>query len=113
MLAVYETIDLGLVSLLKGASSGPNEPLLDLLQANYPVFVSDPVHPDTIYLYHAFGVHALDLAPALEPLAEALRSAGEDNIGERLIHTALEGKHTLGVQSIVSTFSSYQKLVIL
>ncbi|KAJ8086450.1 hypothetical protein PM082_005273 [Marasmius tenuissimus] len=69
MLAVYESIDLGLVSLLNSLSSStPNRPNLDLLQGNHPVLIPDPVHLDTLYVYHAFGVHALNLQPILRNL---------------------------------------------
>ena len=47
MLAVYETIDLGLVSSLRQVSTPPtSKPLLDLLSASLPVFVLDPLHDD-------------------------------------------------------------------
>ncbi|KAG2369934.1 hypothetical protein BDR07DRAFT_1387385 [Suillus spraguei] len=59
MLAVYECIDLGLISMLKQTSPlSSGTPALDLLQANRPILLMDPIHDDTVYVYHAFGVHS-------------------------------------------------------
>ncbi|KAG6880302.1 hypothetical protein C0992_000079 [Termitomyces sp. T32_za158] len=75
MLAVYETIDLGLVSTLSQISIAPGQtPLSDLLQGNHPVFLLDPIHTEAFYVYHAFGVHGLNIGPVLRSLAAALHN---------------------------------------
>ncbi|KAG7449333.1 uncharacterized protein BT62DRAFT_945513 [Guyanagaster necrorhizus] len=103
MLAVYETIDLGLVSNLWPLSPQ----LLDLLQANHPVFVVDPIYDDTIYVYHAFGVHALHLQPVLQSLASALRANDDD--ADSTLAEALQQSTITNVQPILSTFSVEKK----
>ncbi|THH13916.1 hypothetical protein EW146_g6350 [Bondarzewia mesenterica] len=95
MLAVYESIDLGLVSSLSGLQ------LLDLLQGNHPVFHADPIYDDTVYLYHAFGVHALHLDKLLYSLATALRGEGLDSS----LAASLDSQEQTEVQPIVTTFS--------
>ncbi|KAJ7283796.1 hypothetical protein C8J57DRAFT_1171692 [Mycena rebaudengoi] len=99
MLAVYESIDLGLVAMLRGVSAG----LLDLVSGNYPGFLADPIHDDTIYVYHAFGVHTLHLGPMLQSLAVALK-AGDDDAGTAL-SAALQKSSGTTVMPILTTFS--------
>jgi nucleoporin NUP82 len=73
MLTVYETIDLGIVSTLRSLiPKGPTNPL-DLLQSNSPAFFRDPIQDETVYIYHAFGVHALSFERLLAVLSTALR----------------------------------------
>ncbi|KAH6915231.1 hypothetical protein BKA70DRAFT_570030 [Coprinopsis sp. MPI-PUGE-AT-0042] len=103
MLAVYESIDLGLVSSLKQLSQNPNEPLLDLLQGNHPVFLADPIHDNIVYVYHAFGVHILDISSVLENLAQALRI--DDDEAESSLTSTLEQSAQTLVQPILATFS--------
>lgn len=110
MVAVYETIDLGLVSMLsemetsESASwlgkhqTGPS--LLALLHLNHPVFASDPIYNDTVYLYHAFGVHALDMSRWLQPLAGSLHH----DVGEQ-VHILVKEAAGTEVTSIMDTFS--------
>ena len=104
MLAVYETIDFGLVSTLKDLSTIPPNfaPLLDLLHGNHPTFLLDPLHDDTVYVYHAFGVHALDVAPVLQSLTSALRTDDED---DSVLKAGLEKSVMTNVQPILNTFS--------
>ncbi|KAF8665610.1 hypothetical protein AX16_000066 [Volvariella volvacea WC 439] len=102
MLAVYESIDLGILKNLNTVSSTKAEPpITDLLQGNHPVFIPDPIYDDTIYLYHAFGVHLLHLGPVLQNLADALRA--EDN--SAALDSALKTSATTTVRPILSTFS--------
>ena len=101
MLAVYETIDLGLVSTLSRISGSPSDPpLLDLLQGNHPVFVTDPIHDDTVYVYHAFGVHTLDIGPVLQSLAMALRTEDDTSLDVKVQSSAGTSVHP-----ILTTFS--------
>ncbi|KAF9008902.1 hypothetical protein BDQ17DRAFT_1349165 [Cyathus striatus] len=101
MLAVYETIDLGLVSTLSRISSTPNQPpVLNLLRANHPVFSLDPIHDDTLYLYHAFGVHTLCIRSLLQTLAVALKADEEEEL-----KSAVEQSSGTIVRAILTTFS--------
>jgi nucleoporin NUP82 len=108
MLAVYETIDLGLVSALSRISASQSGPsALDLLEANHPLLLVDPIHDDTIYVYHAFGVHALHLGSVLQGLADALRA--EDDEEGTLLTTALKKSCNTTVQPILTTLSVERK----
>ncbi|KAF8974369.1 hypothetical protein BDZ97DRAFT_1900053 [Flammula alnicola] len=107
MLAVYETIDLGLITMLNQVTVDPTSTsLLELLHGNHPVFLLDPLHDDMVYVYHAFGVHALDISPVLQNLAAALREEDED---ESVLQKALEKSTMTNVQPIISTFSVERK----
>lgn len=104
MLAVYETIDLGFITNLnKVSSTSSDSSLLDLLEGNHPVFLRDPIQDETVYVYHAFGVHALQLGGVLQALGAALRD--DDNEGEEELTKAVEESEGTTVLSIVSTFS--------
>lgn len=99
MFAVYETVDLGIVSML-----GKIDPsLLDILQGNHPVFVPDPIHGDSLYLYHAFGVQVLNFRALLEGLTVALQDECDDKDGA--LQEELEKGQGNKVTSILSTFS--------
>ena len=107
MLAVYETIDFGLVSTLNDLPTVPSTtPLLDLLSNNHPTFLLDPLHDDTVYVYHAFGVHVLDVAPVLQSLTSALRTDDED---ESVLKAGLQQSVMSNVQPILSTFSAERR----
>jgi len=103
MLAVYETIDLGLIDIL----STTQPPSLNLLQGNHPVFLPDPIHGDTVYVYHGFGVHAIHLYKMLHNLSDALHSisSGTDDA----LYTALHSPVSTEVQPIVTSFSVERK----
>lgn len=110
MLAVYETIDLGLVSSLRPMSRpSADSSIMDLLHGNHPVFHTDPIHDDTVYVYHAFGVHALYLGPMLHTLAAALRTANDTEGAE--LTGALRSCGGTNVQPVLSTFSVERKYV--
>jgi nucleoporin NUP82 len=111
MVAVYETIDLGMVSML--SRPAPSEPsswlgqqqtkssdLLELLHANHPVFASDPIYNDTVYLYHTFGVHSLNMSHWLQPLASSLSGHVDEEVG-RLVKEARGTE----VTSLMDSFS--------
>ncbi|KAI6047305.1 hypothetical protein EDC04DRAFT_2622716 [Pisolithus marmoratus] len=100
MFAVYESIDLGLVSTLEESSTEQN--ILDLLQANHPVLYGDPMHDDRVYVAHAFGVHALDFGELLQCLSAALRTDDEEGL---LLLRALEKSTATRVTAILNTFS--------
>ncbi|KZV77417.1 hypothetical protein PENSPDRAFT_672792 [Peniophora sp. CONT] len=94
MLAVYETVDLGLLDLL-----ATQPPSVNLLEANHPVIFPDPIHDDTVYVYHAFGTHSLNFERILK-IGDALR--GDDDAS---LLDALEQRPSTDVRHIVSTFS--------
>ena len=68
-LAVYETIDLGLLPSIESSASA-----LDV----DPTVVVDPLYEDTLYVYHAFGVHCIVLRRWMDALSEALAVKDED-----------------------------------
>ncbi len=108
MLAVYETIDLGILSSIKTVSTAPQEPeLMNILQANHPVFLLDPIHGDTVYVYHAFGVHVLQIEPVLQHLAVALRREDDD----AALDSALQNPVETLVRPLLTTFSVERKCV--
>ncbi|EMD40644.1 hypothetical protein CERSUDRAFT_148888 [Gelatoporia subvermispora B] len=101
MLAVYEIIDLGVVSTLKKITTRQSEPsLLGLLSGNYPVFLPDPIQDDTVYVHHAFGVHALQLAPLIDFTKTASRLQDSATSASTLKNSA-----GTNVFPLVSTFS--------
>jgi nucleoporin NUP82 len=99
MLAVYETIDLGLIEAL----STTHPPSLNLIPGNYPAFLPDPIHGDTVYVYHGFGVHAIHLYKVLRALGDALHSISSG--AENALLAAFRSPASAEVQSIVTTFS--------
>jgi nucleoporin NUP82 len=103
MLAVYESIDLGLVSALGQRSSHSRSILLDLLQGNHPVFLLDPIHEDAVYVYHAFGVHALHLGPLLQSLAAGLREVEDD--GGTSLNAAIQRAGGSSVKPLLNSYS--------
>jgi nucleoporin NUP82 len=103
MLAVYETIDLGLIEAL--SATQPSS--LDLVRGNSPVFLPDPIHGNTVYVYHAFGVHAIHLHRMLRTFSSALHSIS--GRAEDALLTALRNPTSAEVQHIVSTFSVERK----
>lgn len=105
VLAVYETIDLGTVSMLKKTSSTSSSQALDLLRGSHPVFLRDPVQDETVYIYHAFGVHALHLTPLLHALTTALRDDGSNDADDEQLRIALENASSTLVQPMLTTFS--------
>ncbi|RPD67026.1 hypothetical protein L226DRAFT_529416 [Lentinus tigrinus ALCF2SS1-7] len=110
MLAVYESIDLGIVSSLTKASSRRGESLLNLIQGNHPVFQLDPIHDDTLYVYHAFGVHVLNLRALLRSLAAVLRDGNDSEAGSSSgLEASLETVKSTEVQPILLTFSVEQQ----
>ncbi|KAG2152099.1 hypothetical protein BD769DRAFT_1403131 [Suillus cothurnatus] len=103
MLAVYECIDLGLISMLKQTSPlSSGTPILDLLQANHPVLLMDPIHDDTVYVYHAFGVHVLDFGDLLQCLTSGLRADDDDGVA---LNQALQKSAGTHVVPLLNTYS--------
>lgn len=105
MFAVYETVDLGVVSMLNKIDPS----LLDILQGNHPVFVPDPIHADSLYLYHAFGVQVLNFRALLEGLATALQDESDDKDGT--LQEELKKEQGVEATQILSTFSVERRWV--
>lgn len=109
MLAVYESIDLGLISMLSNPSAVSSEDnILELLQANHPLLLRDPIHDNRVYVSHAFGVHALEFGELLQCLATALRTDDEEATSLR---RALEKSPVTHVTAMLNTFSIQRKWV--
>ena len=113
MLATYESIDLGTVTTLKKASTSlRGQTLLDLIQGNHPVFQLDPIHEDTLYVYHAFGVHALQLRSLLKSLASVLRDGNDSEANSSSgLEAGLENVKNTEVLPVLLTFSVEQQYV--
>ena len=105
VLSTYETIDLALKDkLLEGTPNAGEPSLLDLLKADHPVFLQDPIHDDTVYVYHAFGVDALNLAPLFHNLVSAV----QDNVAnenDEALSSAVENAGATIVEPVLTTFS--------
>ena len=112
MLAVYESIDLGIVSSLRKSSAPRGQSLLDLIQGNHPSFLLDPIHDDNAFVHHAFGVHALNVGGLLKSLAGVLRDSNDSevNCGSGM-EVGLESVKSTDVQPVLSTFSTEHKFV--
>jgi len=76
---------------------------LNLIQSNYPVFLPDPIHGDTVYVYHSFGVHAIYLNKMLRVLSNALHSVSSG--ASNALLAAFRSPAPAEVQPIVTTFS--------
>ena len=116
MLAVYETIDLGLTSSLSRISDLTTDSSgMNLLRGNHPIFHTDPIHDDTVYVSHAFGVHALYMGPMLQILTVALRTAIRDtevsDTDDAELTGALLKCGGTNVQPILTTFSVERRCV--
>jgi nucleoporin NUP82 len=110
MFAVYEAIDLGLISRLSCLSAPDSKaPLLDLLKDSYPVFFSDPIHDDVVYVSHMCGVHSLHFRPMLQSLAAAMHV--EDEEDRETPVSALENAVGATVKPLMDTFIAEQSFV--
>jgi len=101
MLVVYECIDLGLISMLKQTSSlSSGTPILDLLQANHPVLLMDPIHDDTVYVH--FGVHVLDFGDLPQCITSGLHADDDDGVA---LNQALQKSAGTHVVPLLNTYS--------
>ena len=71
MLAVFETVDLGLVSTISSDATPKTTPW-DIIRHNQPTFTLDPIYPDTVYVSHALGVHCIVMRSWLQSVSRAL-----------------------------------------
>ncbi|KAG1796162.1 uncharacterized protein BJ212DRAFT_1306368 [Suillus subaureus] len=77
-------------------------PIFDLLQANHPVLLMDPIHDNTVYVYHAFGVHVLNFGDLLQCFTGRLHT--DDNNGVAL-NQALQKWAGMHVVPLLNTYS--------
>lgn len=102
-LAVYETIDLGLSSVLEKAGRDVGEEL----EENYPTFGKDSLYGDTVYVYHSLGAHCLLLSTSLDGLSDLTHDEASDDEGlQREVEKTLAGQDSTSVLWILSTLSS-------
>jgi nucleoporin NUP82 len=99
IMAIYETIDLGLASILDESK------VEETLNDNWMTMVKDPLYVDTIYIYHALGTHCLILSKWLESIINLMTSVEEDQL--ELGEGAEEGQFQIeverGLKSIAAT----------
>ncbi|KIY49501.1 hypothetical protein FISHEDRAFT_65459 [Fistulina hepatica ATCC 64428] len=100
MLAVYESIDLGLTAYLQGLSS--TAALWDMLSTNHPIFCQDPINPSVVYVAHTIGVHRLDLGPVFHSFIEGLNREDDDDAE---LMSVLDHPANTKVLPVLSTFS--------
>ena len=78
--------------------------LTELLQGNHPILHQDPIYDDTVYIYHAFGAHSINVGPFLNALGMALKEENEAKLSE-----ALDSAGKTSVKALLQTFNSHQK----
>ncbi len=61
VLTVFETIDLAFPTTAEGG-------MTNVLDHSYPILRLDPIHDDTLYVYHPFGVHLVDLGQVVRSI---------------------------------------------
>jgi nucleoporin NUP82 len=83
-LAVYESIDLGLLPELKNAPghSGSIESRYTVLVNDPPAILRDPFDNTTFFVHHALGVHRISLAPWINGLTAALNADEPEKLDE-------------------------------
>ncbi|KZP00206.1 hypothetical protein CALVIDRAFT_325045 [Calocera viscosa TUFC12733] len=100
-LFLYETIDLGISSDLASSIPSRSAALLGArLERNCPTFVQDPVYPDTLYVYHDYGVHCIVMRKWLSAIQKALLTEGDE------LASALKAAKMSEIGCMVSTISS-------
>ncbi|KZT60736.1 hypothetical protein CALCODRAFT_515128 [Calocera cornea HHB12733] len=100
-LFLYETIDLGISPDLASSIPSRSASFLEArLEHNNPIFVQDPVYPDTLYVYHDYGVHCVVMRKWLSSIQQALSAEDTD------VEAALRAAKTSEVGCMVSTISS-------
>ncbi|KAJ3528263.1 hypothetical protein NMY22_g9483 [Coprinellus aureogranulatus] len=80
----------------------PKHSSLKFLHGIRPAFLADLIHDNVVYVYHSFGVHALDISPVPENLSQALRTDDED---AKAIQTTLSQGSRTNVQQILPAIS--------
>ncbi|KIO30221.1 hypothetical protein M407DRAFT_20688 [Tulasnella calospora MUT 4182] len=104
ILSVFETIDLGIFTTVSHGQA------LNLLSDNYITLSVDPLRPQSVFAYHAFGVHILDLRIWMDLLSSAMYKANA--IGKKAgmnLADALSQVPGTQVKWVLDTFSDEEK----
>ncbi|KAM0788026.1 hypothetical protein ACM66B_006225 [Microbotryomycetes sp. NB124-2] len=106
-LLVYETIDLGLLDIVRNKQ----DPIVEkaALARNHPVIASDSLYNDTVYVHHAFGAHCLCFGPWLESFFGVFKSTtttgsvNEDDDVEKQVERVVKEQRMTDVVWILQT----------
>ncbi|EIW82422.1 hypothetical protein CONPUDRAFT_123331 [Coniophora puteana RWD-64-598 SS2] len=109
MFAVYETIDLGLVLLSKQITGDRLD--TTALSNNHLNLSLDPIHDDTVYAYHSFGIHSLQFEDLLRSLNDALRQEGDGPEADSAMKKAVQNFKPTRVSQIQTTGSLSRRQV--
>jgi nucleoporin NUP82 len=83
VLLVHETLDLGLAApFVEGKSCSS-------LANNALKFVADPIYPDLVYVYHAFGAHSISCHALLDALASSSDASACSAVQQELSTSSL------------------------
>lgn len=105
---MYESIDLGLASSLRGFSEkNSSSPLVSLLEGSHPTFHVDPLYAGRVAVAHAFGVHMIDVRKWMRILFGAMQDEVTMRVGEKSKNAGCSE-----VTHILDTFSIQQKSVL-
>lgn len=100
-ITTYETIDLGIISQVLSSSKSPGSCLPELIERNHVTFYPDPIHDDTIYVYHAFGVHVINLNAVFQSMASTMEEENEKKHRDGVSDSAYST-----VRALFSTYST-------
>ncbi|GHJ88352.1 hypothetical protein NliqN6_4754 [Naganishia liquefaciens] len=100
-LAVYESIDLGLLAEIKTAKgqSGSLASRYAMLDNDPPTILVDPFDDATFYVHHALGVHRVSVAPWAHALAAAL-DADEPEKLETFWQSEIKSENTWAIDAV-------------
>lgn len=100
-MAVYESIDLGLLPELKNAPghSGSIESRYAVLVNDPPALLRDPFDNATFFVHHALGVHRISLAPWINALSAAL-DADEPEKLDQFWSSGIQSDNTWAVDTL-------------
>ncbi|KAH7343719.1 hypothetical protein B0J17DRAFT_643651 [Rhizoctonia solani] len=97
MLAVFESINLGLFDSLQSATPSTSLALVrtpvssPLSEQIAPAFILDPLRADRIFVTHSRGVHRLDMRGWATKIAGALRGSNQDFVDALRVGDKQEG----------------------
>lgn len=110
--AVYESIDLGLLSEIKSAEgqSGSLASRYAILVNDPPTILLDPFDHATFYIHHALGVHRVSVAPWVNALTAAL-DANEPEKLEQFWTSEIKSENTWAVDALGKETLSSSRVV--
>lgn len=105
VMLVYESLDIGLIDQLQQIEGIQ---VAETLESNRVSLVPDPIHNDSVFVYHAFGVHSISLSTWLEPLTSSLAK----NEGQSALEGILAASKPAAVKTelVTMTFASSDSL---